>query len=601
MRLFKGLVIGNIWGGIYGFVVVSFFCKMSNLPILKNKNLIVLFLFFFCFCSRTWAVDLPAGQDAAAQAERYRYNVENQKKILEYKKPKGLKIGPEKEKVKPVSKGPSFLLNGVNVTGSSVFKPEDFRKIYGLYLKRQVTFQDMQEVAGKIESKYKQEGYYTTTVYIPQQNIQNGVIEIRVAEGEMGNLSIEGNRWFSADFIKRFIHVNRGEILNIKKLARDILRLNKNPDLQVKVVLSQGRVAQTTDISLKVEGRRPWHVGVQVDNSGTRLTGKVRPMLFTRSSNVSGRGDMIFINSLYTGDSLGESVSYSVPVGTNGTKFGLDVTYFRLKVGKEFKSFNITGVSQIYTPHLSWELALTEDFEAYYDLGINIKSINKKQAGTVTDNGQMRIPYFAFDFIKTDSEGVTTFSPKFDFGTSGFWGSSRRNYSPSSRANTGGSFFKYQQSLNRTQKMFFDSYVTIRTQLQLASHTLAPSEQLQLGGADSIRGYPEGDYSADNGGYMNFDWFFPSYVIPETWKLPGQEAPLRRQIQPVFFVDLGGGKLKETQSGETKDKFLAGIGGGLSMNFKSFSLRLDWAKSIGDKQSSGSGPSTFYFTFRSEI
>ncbi len=573
----------------------------ESLPTIKNKSLIVLLLFFFCHYSYVLAADLPSGQEPGAQAERYKYDVEKEKKRLEYKKPKAPKIEVEKEKVKPVSEGPSFILKEVNVTGSIVFKPQDFRQIYEPYLNKKVTFQDMQAVSGKIESKYKEKGYFTTTVYIPEQEIKNGVIEIRVAEGKMGKLNIEGNEWFSADFIEKFFHAKKNEILNIKSIARDILRLNKNPDLQIKALISQGKEPQTSDISLKVEGKFPWHVGFLEDNRGSRLTGKYRSMFFIRGSNVSGLGDTIFVNTLYSGNSLAESVSYNIPIGTYGTKFGIDVTYFKMKLGKEYKSFDITGNTQIYTPHLSWELALSEDFEAYVDLGIDIKSIKKKMAGDTTSNDQLRIPYFGFDFTKTDSRGQTTFLPRFNFGTSGFLGASSRNHPTSSRAGTGGFFFKYEQSLNRMQKMFFDSYMTIRTQLQIASHTLASSEQFQLGGADSVRGYPEGDYLADTGAVLNFDWVFPLYVIPKTWKLPGQEIPLRHQIEPVFFVDAGGGKLKKILPGESKDKFLAGVGGGLRLHFKSFSLRLDWAKAIGDKQTSGSGPSTFYFTFQSEI
>ena len=149
--------------------------------------------------------------------------------------------------------------------------------------------------------------------------------------------------------------------------------------------------------------------------------------------------------------------------------------------------------------------------------------------------------------------------------------------------------------------MFLDSYMYIRSQFQVASHTLAPSEQLQLGGMDSVRGYPEGDYLADTGAVANFDWVFPMYIIPKEWKLPGQEMPLRHQIEPVFFVDIGGGKLNKTLPGERENKFLAAIGGGLRVHFKYFSLRLDWAENVGDKPTSGAGPSTFYFTFQSEI
>ena len=549
-----------------------------------------------------FAQDPSPGQEPGAQAQRYKEDVEQQKQRLEYKKLKKPEIKVEKEKAEPVKKGgTAFLLKEVKVTGSTIFKERDFQPIYEPYLNKKVTFQDMDMVSKKIESKYKEKGYFTTTVYISEQEIKNGVIEIRIAEGKMGKLNIEGNKWFSVDFIEKFFHAKKNEILNIKSMARDILRINKNPDLQIKAVISQGKEPQTSDISLKVEGKLPWHAGFLQDNRGSRLTGKYRSMFFMRSSNVFGLGDTVFINSLYTGNSFGESVSYSIPVGTYGTKFGIDMNYFKMKLGREYKSFDITGKTQIYTPHLSWELALREDFEAYADLGLDIKSIKKKMAGDTTASDQLRTPYFGFDFSKTDSSGQTTFSPKFDFGTSGFLGASSRNHTPSSREGTGGFFFKYEQSLNRIQKMFFDSYMSIRTQLQIASHTLASSEQFQLGGADSVRGYPEGDYSADIGGCINFDWVFPMYIIPKAWKLPGQETPLRHQIEPVFFVDVGGGELKKILPGESKDKLLAGIGGGLRLHFKFFSLRLDWAKAIGDKQTSGSGPSTFYFTFQSEI
>ena len=459
----------------------------------------------------------------------------------------------------------------------------------------------METVSRKIESKYKEGGYLTTTVYVPEQDIRDGTIEIRIAEGKMGQLNVEGNKWFSADFIKKFIHAKKNEILNIKTLVRDILRLNKNPDLEIKTVLSQGKDPVTSDISLKVDGKFPWHAGFLEDDRGSRLTGKYRSMFTGRSSNISGLGDSIFVNTLLSSSSFGESVSYNVPVGTYGTKMGVDVTYFDMKLGKEFKSFDITGNTQIYTPHVSWELALAEDSDAYVTLGIDIKSIRKRFEDTSTANDQLRIPYLGFDFSKTDLSGQSTFSPKFDFGTSGFLGASPYNYSKSSRPGTGGFFFKYEQSLNRLQKMFLDSYMYIRSQFQIASKSLAPSEQFQLGGADSVRGYPEGDYLADTGGCVNFDWVFPMYIIPKDLKLPGQEMPLRHQIEPVFFVDVGGGRLNKTLPGEINDKFLAAIGGGLRVHFKYFSLRLDWAKSVGDKPTSGSGPSTFYFTFQSEI
>ena len=570
-----------------------------------NKKLKYISIFIILYgvvsYAQVFAADAAPGQDPGVQAERYKYDVDKQKQELEQKTPKAADIKIDEEKALPAEGGASFELKEIKVTGSTIFKQQDFQQIYASYLGKKVTFSDLDAISKKIEAKYKEKGYFTTSVYIPEQDINDGVIELRVAEGKMGKLNLEGNKWFSSAFIERFFHIKENQILNIRTLARDILRINKNPDLEIKAVLSQGKQPQTSDIALKITDKLPWHVGFLEDNRGSRLTGKYRSMFSIRSSNVSGLGDTVFLNTLYTGNSTAESVSYSIPIGTYGTRFGLDITYFKMKLGKEFKSFDITGTTQIYTPHFTWELALAEDFEAYLDLGLNIKNIKKSQDSDPTSKDELRVPYFGFDFLKTDTQGQTTFSPRFNFGTSGFLGAFSRNHTLLSREGTGGFFFKYEQSLNRIQRMFLGSYMSIRTQLQLASRTLASSEQFQLGGADSVRGYPEGDYLADNGGCVNFDWFFPSYFFPETWKLAGQEMPLRRQIQPVLFVDLGGGKLKRTLPGETDDKFLAGVGAGVRFNFKLFSLRLDWAKAVADKPTSGSGPSTFYFTFQSEI
>lgn len=405
------------------------------------------------------------------------------------------------------------------------------------------------------------------------------------------------------NFNEKFFHAKKNEILNVQDLQRDILRLNQNPDVEVKTVISAGEIPETSDITLQVKDKFPWHVGVSEDNQGTRLTGKYRTSYTLRSSDVTGRLDTLFEDTLFSRDSFGESVSYSLPLDTHGTKLGFDFTFFKMKLGKEFKSSDIIGRSQIYTPHISWELALTEDYQANANVGIDIKSIIEKENSITTSDDQLRLPWFGFDFMKQDASRQTSYSPRFIFGTNGFLGASSRNHPSATRAGTGGYFFKYEQSLGCIQKMPFDSYMSVRSQFQAASHTLPSSEQIQLGGAYSVRGYPEGDYLADMGGTLNADWLFPMYLIPNDWKLKNQNMPLRYQIQPVIFVDCGAGKLKKVLPGEKDDQFLAGVGGGLQLNFNGgFSLRVEWAKALGgDRPVSGSGPSTFSLTFQSEL
>ena len=575
--------------------------------IIIKKSAIFLLPVFFIFSSIIPSVRAqePPGSEPGAQTERFQTEAEKEKARLEKKELKKPQIEIEEEKEKPAA-GPAFVLKEVNVTGSSVFKPEDFRSAYEHYIDKEVTFEDLQAIVEKIKEKYKKKGYLTTVVYIPEQDIVDGKVEIRISEGKAGDTKVEGNKWFSTNLLEKSIHIKKNELLNIFTLQRDLIRLNQNPDLQVKTVISAGKEPGTSDITLKVKERFPYHIGVKFDNQGTRLTGKERISFSLRSTNMAGLGDSLFLNGLITSLTSGAFASYQLPVDTYGTKLGIDLAYFGMKIGKEYKGNDITGKSLICTPKILKEFYLSEDFQLTGDVGIEMKSIKKWAAGRETADDQLRTPYAGAELTKVDAlfgGGQTTFSPKASFGTSSFLGASSRNHPSANRPGTGGFFFKYEHNLNRIQKMpILDSYLSIRSQFQSASHTLSSSEQLQLGGANSVRGYPEGDYLADIGGTLNVDWVFPMFFLPKELKLPRSQTPLRQQVEFVIFADLGGGKLKKVGSDEKSSKFLAGVGGGIRFHVaRNLFIKLDWAEAVGDRPAGGGGPSSFNVAVQFEI
>ena len=549
--------------------------------------------------------NIPSGQDAGSQAKRFRDESQNIELRAKKKRGKAPKVEVEGSKAQPPEEaGISFVLTDINVTGATLFKPEDFRPIFQSYLQKKVTLKDVSAIAEQVEAKYHSKGYLTTNVYFPEQEIKNGLIKLVVLEGKLGEVTVEGNKWFSADFIRKYIHSKPSELLNINRLQKDVLRLNQFSDLEVKTIVSPGKEKGTSNLVLKVKDKLPWHVGMSEDNRGTRLTEKYRTGFYVRGSNVLGLGDSIFANTLFNARTFGQVVSYVVPLGTYGAKLALDMSIFTMKLGKEYKVYDITGKTETLTPHLTFELALSEDFEAYLDLGINLESIKKRQDLNLVSDDQLRIPYFSFNLLKTDAflgGGQTTYTPRFSYGTGGFLGASHSCHPSASRDGTGGYYFKYEHDLRRTQRMPFGSYLLVNSQFQAASHTLPSSEQLQLGGMTSVRGYPEGDYLADVGATLNMDWVFQSYFFPKNWKFPHTQMPLRRAIEPVAFFDMGGGGLYATNSGERSRKFLAGAGGGMRIHFgNNFFIRLEWAKAIGNAPQGGNGPSTFYLMMQTE-
>lgn len=548
----------------------------------------------------------PTSSNVGSEAARFEAESKARQGALERKKPKAPQIDIEEEKKEvPAEAGPSFVLKGVKVTGSTIFNDEDFKNAYSEYIGKEVAWSDIEAIVEKIKDVYKKKGYLTTVVYIPEQDIAGGEIEIKILEGRVGEITVEGNKWFSEKLIKKYFHTKKNEILNAFKLQKDLLRLNQNSDLEVRAVIGPGEEPGLLNVVLKVSEKFPYHAGAGFDNQGTRLVGKLRTSISGRSSNLSGNNDSLFVNTLWSALSQGNFASYTLPIDTYGTKVGMDFVVFDSLLGQEYKGFQITGNTQIYTPKVSAEMHLSEDFQATGEAGMDIKSIKRWVQGNKSSDDQLRMPYASLNFTKIDSlfgGGQTSLTTKFIFSTSEFLGASRHDHGSASRLGTGGFFFQYLQSLRRVQRMPFDSYASIRTQFMNATATLPSSEQIQFGGAYTVRGYPEGDYSADYGASLNVDWVFPFPFVPKDFKLPYSETPICHQFEPFIFMDMAGGKIKKPGPGERETKFLMGLGGGLKIQInRNLFLTLSWAERVGDRPNQGQGPSNFHITFQGEI
>lgn len=567
------------------------------------------FLFFFLVAasllpglqSTVNAQNFPGEQDPGVQAKRFQTDVEAKKEEMSSKKPHPSAITPP-QSVPAAASSVSFVLKGMKFQGMTLFKNEELASLYQSYLGTKVSMKEINEVIERLKEKYHERGYFAVSVFFPEQEVRDGNVRAQVIEGKLGAVRIEGNKWVSSKTLGKYFHTLKGEVLNIKKIQRDLLRLNRNQDLQVRTVLTQGTEPETVDMTLQATDKFPWHIGAGADNQGSRLTGKYRVSGSLRSTNTTGRLDSLFLAAITSGNSFGQSANYELPVSTYGGYLGIEQTFFSMDLGKEFKSLLISGKSYIYTPYYTQELFLSESASAYGTLGLDIKSTVKKQDEAMLTHDELRMPYISFDLRRQDARGQTIFIPRFNFSPQNFLGASARFHPSASRLGADGFFFTFNPTVKRLQKMPLDSYMILNLQGQLASKTLPSSEQFQIGGVYSVRGYPEGDYLADMGGSLNIDWIFPMYCIPSTWKLAHSKVPLRHQIEPLIFFDIGGGKLKKILPGERHNKILLGAGGGFRVRLHdNVFVRFEWANHLGDDPVSGAGPSTFRFAFQTEM
>ena len=169
-----------------------------------------------------------------------------------------------------------------------------------------------------------------------------------------------------------------------------------------------------------------------------------------------------------------------------------------------------------------------------------------KILGNETSHDELRVFKIGMNFEEMDDLGRGGFNAQAFFGIPDFLGSMGQHSDKSSRIDAGGKFQKYIASFTRVIQLPASSVFSNTFKYQYTSNALVNSQQFVLGGADSIRGFPENEYFADFGWSNSVELRTPIAFFPPILKVPfdSKHTLLSDATQLVLFIDAGKGYLK---------------------------------------------------------
>lgn len=570
-----------------------------------TKKFIILAAFFLTVIyglPTAYAID--AASEVGAESKRF----EDEKKLSKTLEKAEQSLEPEakiesvdEEGLSEEEKKIRFEIRSIQITGNETISSEELNGLVQNEIGKDAGLGDLRGIADKVKKYYRDRGYIAAYAYVPPQTIDGGNVEIAVVEGVLEKIEIKNNRWFSERTLRRFIPLAAGQILYLRELQSALIFLNKHKDIKVKSYLKPGDTPQTTKLELDVKERFPIHFSADVNNLGTDNTGRTRVGLGVSFSNLTGNMDELSSRFQIGTGAVAIGADYSIPVHSSGTRLGVGYSYSHIHLGGDFKQLAITGDAHTYSGYILQPLVRRDWIDLTFNTGMDFKEIENDILGTPVGKDALRIWNIGLNSEFTDRYGKTFFPNSFHFGFSSFLGASDKVSNGATRVGTGGQFFAYRSSLLRFQRLPFGMTYVFRGQMQLTNDRLAPSEQIRLGGAFSVRGYAEGEYLADYGAFMTNEIYIPTYFFPKDWKLPYSKQPLREQIQGVAFFDFGGGELRAPRTGEKEGRTLAGAGIGVRMRlFDKVFARLQWATPTGSDARSGAD-SVFYYGVTTEF
>jgi len=453
----------------------------------------------------------------------------------------------------------------------TLFADDKIKAITSQYENQELNLRDIQKIADLITDLYRQKGYITSRAYVPPQKMEEGTLEIRVMEATVGDVQIKGNRFYSTKLIKKYVSVKKGEPFNYNALKQDLVDINEHPDRNAKAVLAPGKDPGSTDVVLDVKDSLPMHIGFGYNNFLSRFVRRNDYNTTFTHNNLLGQDDILTVqyHRADANDYWNYSVRYLYPV-TKSLDLGIFAARSKLVLGREFTDVNSRGKSRIFSIYGTQKLIKNDSFTLNLNFGFDYKDVYNFLAGDISSQDRLRIGKAGFDFNLADDFGRTIISDDFNYGFPGIMGGTKAHLDPSdkptSRTGAGGEFLKNTLNIVRLQKLFFDSTLLWKNQLQFSPSILTATEQFQVGGPANNRGYPIAEFVGDRGYSMVWELAMPPYFVPRSLKVPFSKSRIYDAVRFIGFYDWANVHLKTLQPGDRKNRTLRSAGCGIRVN-----------------------------------
>ncbi|HEX4917266.1 MAG TPA: ShlB/FhaC/HecB family hemolysin secretion/activation protein [Limnobacter sp.] len=456
------------------------------------------------------------------------------------------------------------------------------------YLGPARSFEDLSNAARVVGAYMQSElGLYLAYAYLPAQSVSNGVVTIAVLPGELEAIEVVWPEQLHVDrdvIEAHLASLRVGEVIHVSDVERVVFLLNDLRGMSMSFAVKPGKKEGTAILvaSPKSDERLTGSVGL--DANGSRFAGLYRGTVTVNWDSPLGLGDSLSLSHLQseTGGLNFTLLGYTVPVGADGLKLGVNVSQVNYRLNEDDFPLGLNGDAESAGVFALYPLVRSRNFNLFALLGHDHKTFTDRQslsglesAKTVDTlkvalSGDLRDRWMkgGLSFFNVGvEESKTHYASGRPFGLDDEAVAVRVNYS-----------IGRLQTLVPNQWMFW-TYV----RGQDALDNLDSSDQCSLGGATAVRAFAQGEASGDSCLLFTAEL---RYLPTLAWfDQRGQGLSVN------LFYDEGRVEMRKDPSarpsGFLNDRQLTGYGLGLSWERASqfvFNLSLAW-EIAGQRQS----------------
>jgi hemolysin activation/secretion protein len=528
---------------------------------------------------------LEAGVQAARESQmdvEAQQQLQNSQLTQPNAEPQGFNLQMQRTDKTPIKKSLDdlqFNVTEVDFDGNVIYTDAALQEYFSSLISRPVSLPELNEVVETIEDKYKQAGYFLSRVYIPPQTLENGVLKVKVIEGYLSELFVEGG---TAGHRAKITELTEGLVnkkpLDLPSVEKAIRTLNAFPSTTVNAVLRQGAEVGASEMVLNVS-QLPDYYSLSVNNFNA-------PAVGTWGASFAGTVNRLFdIDnqlSFSTSASLGSgsvedfkrmlsfSAKYSQPIGSSGLSSSLSYLYAQCQPVPTVADLNLLSQGTTIAPRLSYPMFSNRGNSLVIDSGVTFSQTQTLLASAPFTTDKSTVFDITLRWTNTTwAEGITNLSVGYYQGLSGLGTSSASDLGVSVPG-FNPSFNKFAFNLSRTQYLPNKFSVHAGAVGQYTPDSLLIANQISFGGPPIGRAYYYGAIMGDRG----------LGLFVELRKDVTVSDLLSQPIQFFVFADKGTTYVNTNEAaGRVGGSYgLTSYGLGARTNFSKGSLELSYAR-----------------------
>lgn len=448
-----------------------------------------------------------------------------------------------------------IAVKAIHVSGNSIYPASELEALVANLIGGEFTLAELDAGAARITAYYRERGYVVARAYLPEQEIKNGVVVIKVLEGIVGQQRINNQALLTDDRANSYLSGKSGDVLQSKPVDRTLLLLADTPGVGgARAILQPGASVGTSDLLIELIPSAPYTADIELDNYGNRYTGEYRLGAALALNSPLKIGDQLSLRALASDQNLIYArLAYQLPVGGDGWHVGAAYSDLRYRLGKEFAGLQASGSainSSLFAVYpfirsLTTNLSGTLTWE---DKQLN----DRTDAPVTTSDKHVQLANFGLAGSHQDAlggAGITAFDLAFVTGKLSMDAVSLAADTASAKSN--GSFTRLAYSVSRLQRLSETNMLSVMISGQQAGKNLNSSEKFILGGATGVRAYPQGEGNGDQGWLANLE----------------VRHNFAQSVQGVLFYDAGSVDINRNQfAAGANTRNISGAGFGANAN-----------------------------------